>query len=84
MCIRHNVCRVLIKIHYVDFDQLQTRHYEQRNKRSWETISIAGNEWEENCEIGNAFQNKYLNRSRKQWYRATTSLRFRLKNVEDG
>ena len=56
MC--HNVCCALIEIHYVDFDQPQTRHYEQRDKRSWETISIAGNEREENCEIGKAFQNK--------------------------
>ena len=31
----------LIEIHYVDFDQPQTRHYEQRNKKSWETISVA-------------------------------------------
>ena len=46
MC--HNVCCVLIEIHYMDFDQLQTRHYEQRNKRSRETISIVGNEREEN------------------------------------
>ena len=55
---RHNVCSVLIEIHYVDFDQSQTRHYEQRSNRSWETTSIEGNEREENCEIGKAFQNK--------------------------
>ena len=58
MCTRHSVCRVLIKIHHVDFDQPQTRNYEQRNKIAWETISIAGNEMEENCEIGRVFQNK--------------------------
>ena len=29
--------------------------YEQRNEKSWETISIAENEREENCEIGKAF-----------------------------
>ena len=58
MCMRHNVCCVLIEIHCVDFNQPQTRHYEQRNKRFWETISIAGNEREENCKIGKAFQNK--------------------------
>ena len=58
MCMCHNVCCVLIEIHYMDFDQPQTRHYEQRNKRSWETKSEAGNEREENCEIGKAFQNK--------------------------
>ena len=58
MCTRHNVCCILIKIHFVDFDQPQTRHYEQRNKRSWETISVAENEREENYEIGKAFQNK--------------------------
>ena len=55
---RHNVSCVLIEIYYVVFNQPQTRHYEQRNKRSWETISIAENEREENCEIGKAFQNK--------------------------
>ena len=41
---RHNVCCDLIEIHSVDFDQPQTRHYEQRNKRSCEAISIAENE----------------------------------------
>ena len=55
---RHNVSYVLIEIHYMDCDQPQTRHYKQRNKRSWETISIAENERDENCEIGKAFQNK--------------------------
>ena len=55
---RHNKCCVLIEIRYVDFDQPQTRHYEQRNKRSWETISIAENEREENCKIEKAFRNK--------------------------
>ena len=58
ICMRHNVCCVIIKIHYVDFDRPQTRHYEQKNKRSWETISKAENERKENCEIGKAFQNK--------------------------
>ena len=53
---RHNVCCVIIEIDYVDFDQPQTRHYEQRNKRSWETISIAGNVREENCEIERHFK----------------------------
>ena len=57
-CMRHNVRCVLIEIHNEDFDQPQTRLYEQRNKRSWETISIAENEREENCEIGKKFQNK--------------------------
>ena len=55
---RHNVSCVLIEIHYVDFDQPQTRHYEKRNKRSWETISKAEKESEENCEIGKVFQNR--------------------------
>ena len=58
MCTCHNVCCVLIEIHYVDFDQPQTYHYEQRNKRSWETVSKAENEREENCEIEKTFQNK--------------------------
>ena len=64
-----------------DFDQLQTRHYEQRNKRSLETISVAENERKENCEIGKAFQNKWLSRSqtmkllRKQWYGATVIIK---------
>ena len=58
ICMRNNVCCVLIEIHYVNFDQSRTRHYAQRNKRSWETISISENEREENCEIGKAFQNK--------------------------
>ena len=58
MCTHHNVCCVLIKVHYVDFDQPQTRHYEQRNKRAWKTISVAENEREENYEIRKAFQNK--------------------------
>ena len=39
ICTQHNV-------------KLQMHHYEQRNIRSWETISIAGNKREENCEIG--------------------------------
>ena len=42
-CTRHNVCCVLIETHCVDFNQPQTRLYEQRNKTSWETISIAEN-----------------------------------------
>ena len=58
MGVRYNVCCVLIEIHYVDFDQPQTRYYEQRNRISWETISIAGDERKENCKIGKAFQNK--------------------------
>ena len=76
---RHNVCCVSIENHYVDFDQPQTRHYEQRNKRSWETISIAENERKKIFEIGKAFQTKWLNRSqtikisRQQWYTATTN-----------
>ena len=80
MYMRHNARCVLIEIHFVNFDQAQTRHYEQRNKRSWETMSIVENEKEESCKIRNAFQNKYLNRSQtmklssKQWYRATTNL----------
>ena len=51
-------CRVLIETHSVDFDQPQARHYEQRSKRSWKTISIAGNQREEICKIGKAFQIK--------------------------
>ena len=58
MRMRHNVCCVLIEIHCVNFDQAQTRHYERKNKRSRETLSMTGNEREENCEIGKAFQNK--------------------------
>ena len=53
---RYNVCCVLIKINYVDFNQPQTRHYEQTilvNK-----TSIPEKEKEENCKIGKAFQNK--------------------------
>ena len=59
ICRRHNVCCIVIKIHRVDFNQPQTRHYKQRNKRSWETISIAENEKEENCEIKKSFKNKH-------------------------
>ena len=40
----HNVCCVLIEIHSVEFDQPKIRHYEHRNKRSCEAISIADNE----------------------------------------
>ena len=47
MCMRHNACCVLIEIHFVDFDQPLTRHYEQKNKRFWKTISIAENKREE-------------------------------------
>ena len=41
----------------MDFDQPQTRHYEQRNKRSWEILPIADNEREENCKVEKAFEN---------------------------
>ena len=58
VCTRHTACRILIEIRYEGFDQPQTRHYEQRNKRSSETISILENEREENCEIEKTFQNK--------------------------
>ena len=55
ICLFHNICCVLIEIHCVDFDQLQTRHYKQRDERSWKTISIAENEIEENCIVEKAF-----------------------------
>ena len=35
---RNNVCCVSIEICNVDFDQLQIRHYEQKNKNSVEII----------------------------------------------
>ena len=52
---RHNECCAIIEFHFVDFSQPL---YEQRNKKPWETISIAENERKENCEIKKAFQNK--------------------------
>ena len=46
----------MIETHYENFNQPQTRLYEQRNERSWEIISIADNEREENYKV-KAFQN---------------------------
>ena len=54
---RHNICCVIIKTYCVDFDKRQTRHYQKKNKKSWEIISITDTEREENCNVEKAYQN---------------------------
>ena len=60
LVLRHNICCALIEIYFVDFDQPQTCHYEQKNKRSGEILSIVDNEREENCKVENTFRNNQI------------------------
>ena len=56
MFTRHNACCILTEMDYLSFDQPQTRHYEQSNKKSLEIMLIADKMREKYCKVDKAFQ----------------------------